>query len=124
MARLKLWFFRCLLLGLPLVHAAQPKLRTITVGYGGNFAFDPEITHADVGDIVTFRFFPSNHSVVRGEYVYGTTCGSLGCNPCVPYELLHEDQQGFHSGNILTQTASMQANVFQVFCPFLDPKIC
>ncbi|KIV98312.1 uncharacterized protein PV09_09842, partial [Verruconis gallopava] len=28
------------------------------------------------------------------------------CNPCVPYELIHPGQTGFHSQNFLTQTAS------------------
>lgn len=96
------------------VFARASHVHTIRVGYGGNFVFDPETTNADVGDLVVFDFFPTNHSVVRGEYTKSEACGAAGCNPCLPYELIHGGQQGFHSGNVLTQTVSTNGNVISL----------
>jgi hypothetical protein len=89
---------------LAIAKASQSKVHTVLVGYGGNFAFDPSTTYADPNDTVIFKFFPTNHSVVRGVYTGSTVCGSDSCNPCVPYELINPGQEGFESGNILTQT--------------------
>jgi plastocyanin len=96
------------------VMAKASRVHTVRVGFGGNFVFDPETTKADVGDLVVFEFFPSNHSVVRGEYAKSEACGDGGCQPCVPYELIHPGQQGFHSGNVLTQTVSTNRNVLSI----------
>lgn len=46
------------------------------------------MTLANVGDIIEFDFFPTNHSVIRAEYKF----------PCVPYELTGVDKVGFYSG--------------------------
>jgi len=63
-------------------------VHTITVGEEQHF-FTPNSINALPGDIVTFRFWPGNHSVVRAEFGY----------PCVPYEELRDsDQAGFYSG--------------------------
>jgi hypothetical protein len=79
--------------------------------------FDPETTYADVGDVVVFQFFPTNHSVVRGDYTASIPCGDKDtCNPCIPYELIHPGQQGFYSGSILTQSVSTDGNVPSHFC--------
>src|ERR1700744_832972 len=75
------------------------KVHRVNVGSGG-FSYDPNTTYADVGDIVTFVFYPTNHSVIRAEYTGSDACGAGGCNPCIPYELIHGDG-GFHSGNVL-----------------------
>ena len=91
--------------------AKASQVHTIKVGYGGNFVFDPLTTYANVGDLIVFDFFPSNHSVVRGEYTGSEACGAGGCNPCVPWELFHSDGQGFNSGNVQTQTVSTNGNV-------------
>jgi len=85
------------------------KVHRVNVGSGG-FSYDPNTTYADVGDIVTFVFYPTNHSVIRAEYTGSDACGAGGCNPCTPYELIHGDG-GFHSGNVLLQT------------PLPDPKV-
>jgi len=58
-----------------------PKVHRVNIGAGG-FMYDPNVTIADVGDIVTFVFYPTNHSVIRGEYTGSEVCGSGGCNPC------------------------------------------
>ncbi|KAK6351441.1 hypothetical protein TWF718_004601 [Orbilia javanica] len=39
--------------------------------------FDPEILMANAGDKILFRFYPTNHSVVRGTFE----------RPCIPYEM-------------------------------------
>jgi plastocyanin len=81
----------------------EPKVHKVNVGKAGDHTYDPEITYADVGDVIVFRFYPTNHSVVRGDYAESIGCGKSECNPCIPYELLHPEEQGFHSGQVLTQ---------------------
>jgi plastocyanin len=103
--------FSFLLLLVAMVARAS-QVHIIRVGYGGNFVFDPQITYANIGDPVVFDFYPSNHSVIRGEYTGSEACGAGGCNPCVPYELIHNGRQGFYSGNFSTQTTSTNENVF------------
>ncbi|KAF3179804.1 hypothetical protein TWF225_007476 [Orbilia oligospora] len=39
--------------------------------------FDPEIIMANAGDKIFFRFYPTNHSIVRGTFE----------RPCIPYEM-------------------------------------
>jgi plastocyanin len=90
---------------------ATPKVHVVAVGASGDFTYNPNVTIADVGDIVSFQFYPTNHSVVRGEYTNSTACGPSGCNPCVPYELIHADKAGFHSDNILTQVLPQNGQV-------------
>jgi len=87
--------------------SSGPSVYRVNVGAGGGdggYTYEPNTTYALVGDIVEFVFWPTNHSVIRGEYTGSDACGSGGCNPCVPYELIH-GSGGFHSGNELTQTA-------------------
>jgi plastocyanin len=63
-------------------------VHTITVGEKQHF-FTPNSINALPGDIVTFRFWPGNHSVIRAEFGY----------PCIPYEELRDsDRAGFYSG--------------------------
>jgi plastocyanin len=51
--------------------------------------FTPNSINASPGDIITFRFWPGNHSVIRAEYGY----------PCVPYEDFDGNENGgFYSG--------------------------
>ena len=51
----------------------------------GAFKFVPqELTNISVGDIVTFEFYPPDHSVVQAEY------GSA----CVPYSYVDKDHEG------------------------------
>lgn len=54
----------------------------------GDHVFEPDVTQAEVGDYVEFRFYPTNHSVVRAAYEH----------PCVPFELIETDKVGFTSG--------------------------
>ncbi|KAH8674478.1 hypothetical protein BGZ60DRAFT_526439 [Tricladium varicosporioides] len=65
---------------------------TISVGKNGH-NFTPNEINATVGDIIEYRFWPQNHSVVRGGF---------GDSPCVPYDLTSEgagkDNLTFFSG--------------------------
>lgn len=90
----------------PSSATSTPKVHNVSVGGGGSFMYSPDVTYADVGDTIIFNFFPTNHSVVRGEYTDSNACGQGGCNPCVPYDLIHPGERGFNSGNILTQASS------------------
>jgi hypothetical protein len=55
-----------------------------------------------MGDIVTFEFYPPDHSVARAEY------GSA----CVPYEYTGKDRTGFWSETQWVKTASEVRNLF------------
>ena len=50
--------------------------------------FTPNQLTANVGDVVEFRFYPSNHSVARSEFK----------NPCIPYEDTGAGKKGLWSG--------------------------
>jgi len=60
---------------------------TVSVGDGG-FLFSPNTTYANVGDVIQFDFYPTNHSVVRAEYQF----------PCIPYDDTGLGKIGFFSG--------------------------
>ncbi|KAF4997585.1 hypothetical protein FGRMN_3790 [Fusarium graminum] len=60
---------------------------TINVGAAGH-KFTPNDIKADVGDIIEYRFYPDAHWVIRGDYD----------NPCIPYEYVDTDREGFSSG--------------------------
>lgn len=64
-----------------------PKVHTVTAGAGG-FKFTPQqISNVSVNDVITFEFYPPDHSVARAEY------GSA----CVPYEYTGRNKTGFWS---------------------------
>ena len=54
----------------------------------GGHTFVPDVTLAEVGDVIEFQFYPTNHSVIRAEYQY----------PCIPYEDTGVNKFGFFSG--------------------------
>lgn len=67
--------------------ASEVRVHVVKAGAGG-FHFEPaELTNVSVGDVVTFEFYPPDHSVARAEY------GSA----CVPYEYTGRDRTGFWS---------------------------
>ncbi|KAL5402567.1 hypothetical protein PMIN03_010565 [Paraphaeosphaeria minitans] len=75
---------------------SEPKIHLVKVGAGG-FQFEPaELTNVSVGDVVTYEFYPPDHSVARAEY------GSA----CVPYEYTGQDKTGFWSSTQWVETAS------------------
>src|ERR1700761_2303437 len=92
--------------------SSTPTTHIVTVGNNGDNSYSPNVTYANPGDIVSFQFWPTNHSVVRGEYAGSESCGAGGCNPCVPYELIHPGAPGFFfSKNFLVQTLPTSANL-------------
>lgn len=67
--------------------SSEPKVHLIKAGAGG-FKFTPqEIHNVSVGDIVSWEFYPPDHSVARAEYN----------SACVPYEYTGKDKVGFWS---------------------------
>ena len=74
------------------------------VGAGG-FHFKPDqLTGVLVDDIVTFEFYPLDHSVARAEY------GS----PCVPYEYTGTNKTGFWSETQWVHTVEEVSYRFQL----------
>nr|CEG04607.1 unnamed protein product [Fusarium clavum] len=67
--------------------ATQITTHTINVGAAGH-KFTPNDIKADVGDIIEYRFYPDAHWVIRGDYD----------NPCIPYEYVDTNREGFSSG--------------------------
>lgn len=55
-------------------HHYEHKNIDITVGADAQLKFNPENVKANIGDTLTFTFFPKNHSVVQSKFD----------NPCKP----------------------------------------
>ena len=67
---------------------STPQVHLVKAGAGG-FVFKPnELTNVSVGDIITFEFYPPDHSVARAEFGI----------PCSPYEYTDKGKVGFWSG--------------------------
>ncbi|KAF2811662.1 uncharacterized protein BDZ99DRAFT_569648 [Mytilinidion resinicola] len=76
--------------------SSEPKVIDVTVNKGSTHRFDPEDIQANVGDVISFHFYPTNHSVVKAEYGY----------PCVPYDYVEPvSKDMFFSGNRPMQAA-------------------
>lgn len=74
---------------------AIPKVHLVKAGSGG-FNFEPDrLDNVAVGDVVTFEFYPPDHSVARAEF------GS----PCMPYEETGANKTGFWSQTQIVKTA-------------------
>ncbi|KAH6975603.1 hypothetical protein EDB80DRAFT_784020 [Ilyonectria destructans] len=76
---------------------------TINVGAAGH-KFTPDETEADIGDIIEYRFYPDAHWVIRGDFE----------NPCIPYEYVQTDRQGFSSGRQPVKAITDDAPRFRV----------
>jgi plastocyanin len=84
-----LWAWRSVAQVTPYPSAtSSAPAQTHTISVGIDHKFKPDITQAEVGDIISFQFFPPNHSVVRAEYEF----------PCIPYEMTGRGKTGFFSG--------------------------
>lgn len=82
----------------------EPTVHLIKAGAGG-FKFTPQELHnVSVGDIISWEFYPPDHSVARAEF------GSA----CVPYEDTGKDKVGFWSGTQYVNNTDEVCN----------PKIC
>jgi plastocyanin len=63
------------------------RVHHVKAGSGG-FHFEPaELTNVSAGDIVSFEFYPPDHSVARADYGHA----------CVPYEYTGSNRTGFWS---------------------------
>lgn len=72
-----------------LATAALTAANTIPVSVGKDgLTFSPNVIRANVGDVIEFRFWPRNHSVVAGDFT----------NACRPAA-----SNGFFSGFFPTQ---------------------
>ena len=81
----------------------EARVHLVTAGKGG-WQFEPaELANVSIGDIITFEFYPPDHSVARADY------GSA----CVPYEYTGKDRTGFWSETQWVKTAS---DVSDLFC--------
>jgi hypothetical protein len=80
-----------------LALSAPPKTHLVQVGAGG-FHFEPaQLDNVSVGDVISFEFYPPDHSVARAEY---------GKEPCMPYEYTGKDKTGFWSGTQWVDTVN------------------
>lgn len=68
--------------------SGEITIHTVTAGKYGQNSFVPKSLAANPGDTIKFQFYPSNHSVIRSEYLY----------PCVPIEDVMPGSAGFYSG--------------------------
>lgn len=69
------------------VTEGEITIHTVTVGKVVN-QFEPNSIQANPGDIVSFQFYPSNHSVIQASWGF----------PCVPIQDVEPSQPGFFSG--------------------------
>ncbi|KAH6632261.1 Cupredoxin, partial [Chaetomium tenue] len=80
---------------------------TIPMSVGKNgLTFEPNMIHAQEGDVVEFRFWPRNHSVVAGHF-------NEACRPA--------SENGFFSGFFPTQPDTVNAEVFRVTVTHTNP---
>jgi plastocyanin len=67
--------------------STEPTVHLVKVGAGG-FKFEPaSLEGVLVGDVVTFEFYPPDHSVARADFN----------SPCMPYEYSGRNRTGFFS---------------------------
>lgn len=89
--------------------STSPTVHTVLVGNAG-YRFQPNITYANPGDVVSFVFYPSNHSVIRAAEGF----------PCVPYEYTYPGRTGFYSGHFLVDAgAEVGRDAFRPSTPAL-----
>jgi plastocyanin len=80
----------------------EPRIHLVKAGAGG-FHFEPDVlSNVSVGDIVTFEFYPPDHSVARAEF------GSA----CMPYEYTGKNKIGFWSETQWVETANDVSDCF------------
>ncbi|KAL2022870.1 hypothetical protein VTK56DRAFT_4401 [Thermocarpiscus australiensis] len=87
--------------------AAQAIASTIPVSVGKTgLTFEPNVIRAQQGDVIEFRFWALNHSVVAGDFA----------NACQPAK-----QGGFFSGFFPTQANTVNPQVFRVTVNHTNP---
>ncbi|KAL2262261.1 hypothetical protein VTK26DRAFT_1943 [Humicola hyalothermophila] len=89
--------------------AGQAFAATIPVSVGRDgLTFDPNVIHAHEGDVIEFRFWPRNHSVVAGDF-------HDGCRPA------RREGDGFFSGFFPTEPGTVNDQVFRVTVTHTGP---
>jgi plastocyanin len=79
-----------------------PRIHLVKAGLG-SFQFEPDVlSNVSVGDIVTFEFYPPDHSVARAEF------GSA----CMPYEYTGKNKIGFWSETQWVETTNDVSDCF------------
>ncbi|KAH3955956.1 hypothetical protein HBH98_256280 [Parastagonospora nodorum] len=103
----------------PSSSASSAPTQTYTVQVGlADHKFQPDTVQAGIGDIVEFRFYPANHSVVRAKYGL----------PCVPYEMTGSQRTGFFSGfkpvdKVLDDARFLATSTYKITDPIRRPQI-
>ncbi|KAI8715387.1 hypothetical protein NCS52_01046100 [Fusarium sp. LHS14.1] len=83
---------------------------TVNVGASGH-KFTPAEVKAEVGDVIEWRFYPSGHNVIRGTFE----------QPCIPYEYVGLNKEGFSSGAQKVQAITDDGPRFRVRVNNTDP---
>ncbi|SPN97794.1 uncharacterized protein DNG_01306 [Cephalotrichum gorgonifer] len=82
---------------------APSATHTVHVGRSG-FKFSPNTTVAAAGDVVEFKFYPPDHSIIRANYEHG----------CIPYEMVGINQVGFYDGPHILSGIAEDAPVYRL----------
>ncbi|EXM31318.1 hypothetical protein V3481_013660 [Fusarium oxysporum f. sp. vasinfectum] len=90
--------------------SGEAVTHTVNVGASGH-KFTPNEVKAEVGDIIEWRFYPTDHWVIRGDYD----------NPCIPYEYIGVNRQGFSSGTQKVQAITDDGPRYRVRVNNTDP---
>ena len=92
-----------------LLHQTNLTYRLATLQVGSHHSISPSLLTAST----EFRFYPQNHSVVKGEF---------GHEPCIPYELTGAGKVGWWSGWMPTAVVdSNNQPTYQVRINDTDP---
>ncbi|RSL38524.1 hypothetical protein CEP53_014801 [Fusarium sp. AF-6] len=90
--------------------SSEATTHTVNVGASGH-KFTPAEVKAEVGDIIEWRFYPSGHWIIRGDFEH----------PCIPYEYVDLNREGFSSGEQKVQAITDDAPRFRVRVNDTDP---
>lgn len=87
--------------------------RTITVTVAKTaHRFDPQIVNATIGDVITFEFYPIQHSATLADYR----------SPCVPWSAQHIGDQDVWSGLITEERARVNPQTWSWRVDTNDPR--
>ncbi|KAF4341386.1 hypothetical protein FBEOM_4634 [Fusarium beomiforme] len=93
--------------------SGEAVTHTVNVGASGH-KFTPNEVKAEVGDIIEWRFYPTDHWVIQGDYDV----------PCIPYNYAGLNRkEGFSSGLQKVQAISDDGPRFRVRVNNTDPFV-
>ncbi|KAM0435993.1 hypothetical protein ACHAPT_002885 [Fusarium lateritium] len=90
--------------------ASGATTHTVNVGASGH-KFTPAEVEAKVGDVIEWRFYPSGHWIIRGDFEH----------PCIPYEYVDLNREGFSSGAQKVEAITDDGPRFRVRVNNTDP---